>query len=234
MKTLVVTVFGVLLGGTVLAFDITGNVGLTTDFVWRGVSQNAHSPAVQGGLDCKQHVSLVDVFVGDWVSNTGAPALMENDLYFGLSKELFSGFNAKLQYTWYAYLKKSVLNTSEFTAGVSYAPLSFLNIDANFNYILDYFGTETASTYVSFGPSVSLPLDVSLSPTIGYTIFEDKNKAGCKDYVDYKLSIIKSHADGWKFALSYTNTNRDTYNADAGSFESASDSSIALAVTKTY
>jgi len=31
--------------------EITANVALTTDYVWRGVSQNQEDPALQGGFD---------------------------------------------------------------------------------------------------------------------------------------------------------------------------------------
>ena len=63
---------------------VSGNVALTTDYVFRGVSQSDQGPAVQGGFD----VAFGDsgAYAGAWASNinfgTGGSNL-ELDLYGG-------------------------------------------------------------------------------------------------------------------------------------------------------
>ena len=47
--------------------EITANVALTTDYVWRGVSQNTdESPALQGGFDFADESGF---YAGVWASN---------------------------------------------------------------------------------------------------------------------------------------------------------------------
>lgn len=44
----------------------TGNVGLVSDYVFRGISQSAHKPAIQGGFDYSHSSGL---YAGVWGSN---------------------------------------------------------------------------------------------------------------------------------------------------------------------
>ena len=55
-----------LLAATGAAADITGNVGLTTDYVFRGISQTDEKPAIQGGLD---YAHSSGAYAGVWASN---------------------------------------------------------------------------------------------------------------------------------------------------------------------
>jgi uncharacterized protein (TIGR02001 family) len=45
-------------------FKIAANIGVTSDYIFRGVSQNARSPAVQGGLDLSYGI----FYAGVWAS----------------------------------------------------------------------------------------------------------------------------------------------------------------------
>lgn len=63
---------------------ISANVALTTDYVFRGISQTLNDPAVQGGLDATWNM----FYVGFWASNVdfgaGDPADLEIDWYGGI------------------------------------------------------------------------------------------------------------------------------------------------------
>jgi uncharacterized protein (TIGR02001 family) len=68
------------------ALSITGNVALTTDYIFRGVSQTQHEPAIQGGFD----LTYGQFYAGTWASNVdfghgagGVHVPMELDLYGG-------------------------------------------------------------------------------------------------------------------------------------------------------
>ncbi|MFB6259216.1 MAG: TorF family putative porin, partial [Thiohalorhabdaceae bacterium] len=57
----------VLLTGTGAAqAGLTGNVGVTNNYIWRGFTQTNDMPAVSGGLDYS-HSS--GIYVGTWISN---------------------------------------------------------------------------------------------------------------------------------------------------------------------
>jgi len=75
----------VLIGGVVVstiassavyAGEISANVALTTDYVWRGISQNQEDPALQGGFDYAHDSGF---YLGAWAANVnfgGAVALV--------------------------------------------------------------------------------------------------------------------------------------------------------------
>jgi len=104
-KKLLVAALGTLFAMPVLAADapaapaapytITSNVGITTDYTFRGISQNLRSPTIQGGFD---FVHTNGVYLGTWASNvSGAQynnASMEWDLYGGYNGTV----NADLTY----------------------------------------------------------------------------------------------------------------------------------------
>ncbi|MGA1561914.1 MAG: TorF family putative porin, partial [Gammaproteobacteria bacterium] len=47
-------------------FDLSGNMALTSNYIWRGVSQSDDDPAIQGGLDLAHESG---VYAGVWASN---------------------------------------------------------------------------------------------------------------------------------------------------------------------
>jgi uncharacterized protein (TIGR02001 family) len=64
-KLMALAVAGTLGMGSVSAMaDISGNVAYVSDYVWRGVSQTANQPTVQGGFD----YSKDELSIGTWAS----------------------------------------------------------------------------------------------------------------------------------------------------------------------
>jgi uncharacterized protein (TIGR02001 family) len=64
--------------------EVSANIQLTTNYVFRGVSLSNNNPAVQGGFDWNN----TDFYAGIWASSLGAPkgapaAPLELDLYAG-------------------------------------------------------------------------------------------------------------------------------------------------------
>jgi len=107
------------------AGEIEANVALSTDYIFRGVTQTGNDPAISGGFD----YSLDNGFyVGIWGSNVdfGGDTSTEIDLYGGWATELADGVELDLGYIYYAYPGDSgSLNYSEFTAGISFWDLAF-------------------------------------------------------------------------------------------------------------
>src|SRR5688572_25761652 len=119
---------------------VSGNVALTTDYAFRGISQTDQSPAIQGGLD----LSAGGFYAGTWASNinfgTGG-ANMELDVYggykfaagpvsfdVGIVGYLYPGAAddapaGELDY-WEGYVKPSIALSDSFTLGgaIYYSP----------------------------------------------------------------------------------------------------------------
>ena len=49
----------------VLALEMSANIAITSNYVWRGMTQTSNSPALQGGID----LGYKGIYVGTWGSN---------------------------------------------------------------------------------------------------------------------------------------------------------------------
>jgi len=67
----------------------TGNVGLTTDYTFRGISQNYRNPAIQGGFD---YAHESGVYAGTWASNVSANQYSNTSMEW----DLYGGYNGKV------------------------------------------------------------------------------------------------------------------------------------------
>ena len=107
--------------------EITANVALTTDYVWRGVSQNQEDPAVQGGIDYAHESGF---YLGAWGANVSfGGASTELDLYAGWATEFDSGFSLDLGIIEYTYHGSDVADENDFTeyyVGLGYAGFGFI------------------------------------------------------------------------------------------------------------
>ena len=64
--------------------DASVNIGLTSDYMWRGVSQNNNTPTLSSGIDLGHN----NFYLGTWASHVdNAGGNIEIDLYGGYKKE---------------------------------------------------------------------------------------------------------------------------------------------------
>ena len=102
--------------------QVSANVAVQSDYVWRGISQNAEDPAIQGGFD---YTHSTGVYAGIWGSSVdfGGAESTEFDLYAGWSKEFENSLAIDVGYLEYTYHGQSGASDSNFTeyyAGASY------------------------------------------------------------------------------------------------------------------
>ncbi len=191
-------------------WSVTGNVGLTTDYVFRGISQTDESPAIQGGIDVS-HAS--GFYAGTWGSNVnfndGDQASVELDYYTGfkgeITKELswdvgalyysYPGASSSLDYNYWE--GKFALGYTP--SGVAMAPTFGLSVF----YSPEFFGHVGPATYVNGSVSVQLAQAVSLNASIGNQQFSDSGAP--VDYMDWKVGLHTEYA-GVGFELGYTDT----------------------------
>ena len=68
----------------------SANIGVMSDYVWRGMTQNGGDAALMGGFDYEMENGL---YVGTWAANVDNDGdNVEVDFYAGFSKELAGGF----------------------------------------------------------------------------------------------------------------------------------------------
>lgn len=133
----------------------SANVGLFSNYLFRGVSQTDGDPAVQGGFDYGYAAGPVNLYVGTWASNVSwlsdsrayTSSSLEWDFYGGVNgtfgKSDF-GYDVGLIYYYYPGTK-AVGSVSANTTEL-YGALSWKWLTAKYSYSLsDYFGVRDIS-----------------------------------------------------------------------------------------
>ena len=85
--------------------SLSGNIALTTDYVWRGMTQNAGDPSVSGGFDLEDDSGF---YFGAWAANVlasdgSATGSLELDGYLGYAGSLGENAGYDVGYIAYTY-----------------------------------------------------------------------------------------------------------------------------------
>ena len=178
---------GFAITSTAAQAEVTGNAGITSDYLWRGTTQNNHDSAISGGIDYG-HTS--GAYLGTWVSNASLFGGTEVDLYGGFAGEA-AGVSYDLGYMTYNYPQMSDADFAEVYVSVGYSVAS----------VSYYNDMDNENGYVS----VDLGMDV-MGLALGVNFGTTMMKESANDYTHYGLSISKGMGGDWEatFALSAT------------------------------
>jgi len=201
MKLLKTTAIAGLLvaSGAASALELSGNVALTSDYIWRGVSQTDGGPAVQGGFDADFGSGL---YAGVWASNVdfGDDTSVEVDVYGGWAGEI-SGVGVDVGYIHYHYPQEGY-QLDELYVGLSYGPASI-----TYSYDLGLAEDELGD-YTDLGLDLGEYSGVSFSVHAGYYDYADADGVW-----DYKLAASTSML-GVDWELAYTDNDDDDADED--------------------
>jgi len=202
-------------------FAFSANVALTSDYLFRGITQTDGGFAIQGGFDINHESGF---YIGTWGSNlkflednTVKPedrADIEIDLYVGFAKDLGNGFSYNVKAGQYLYPGAgSDLNydLTEFNVTLKYSMPQGTVFDFQYDFSPDFGGADEGHNYM-FGVNHTLSSGLGFRGFVGQQNIEDNNAAGKDDYLYYGLSLSFPVAkfDG---SIGYSNTDLD--NADA-------------------
>ena len=202
------------------ALTTSGNLAFTSDYVFRGITQNGGKTAVQGGFDVA-HTSGLSA--GVWASNVSyGTATLEVDAYAAYGFSLTKDITASVGYIGYIYEGNSSLNTSELNVSASAYGLT-----AKISYATtDYFGnalTGSGTKYYELNYAYDVAAVKGLSLALHYGITDGKNAASTdKDY-----SIALSYP-----VLGFTGTL--AFSNGSGSYAGTYDGITAVTLKKTF
>jgi len=186
---------------------LSANVGATSNYLWRGVSQTDDAAAISGGID---YANESGFYAGTWASNIdfGDDASAELDFYLGFSGQLNEDVSYDVGYIYYAYPDSAESDSSnEYDFGEIYGSLSYsyFSISASYGVNNDD-GAEFAdsSLYISADAEFEVADGLTLAFHIGDYSYDDSMVA--QDYNDYGVSLSK---DGFTFAVSDTDMDND-------------------------
>lgn len=203
---------------------LTANVGLFSEYRFRGIAQTAFRPAIQGGFDYSHESGF---YVGNWNSNVDASAgypdgNIEMDFYGGF-KPTFGDFALDIGAILYYYPGSSVNggknNGDVVTNKEVYLGASWKFISAKWYYSVDdYFsmrGWDSTGTANGKGTKGTQYFDLSANYDLGdgwgvngHVGYTNVAHAANADYTDWKLGVTKDFS-GWVVGLSYIGTDAE-------------------------
>jgi uncharacterized protein (TIGR02001 family) len=203
--------FMLAVGVTVAQAEVTGNLGLTSDYRYRGVSQTQNAPAVQGGID---YTHSSGFYVGNWNSSVSSSMYtngsgLESDVYAGFKKDIYKGLTIDVGSYNYFYPRATTsantgsnFDTYEGFLGLGYGPVS-----AKYSRTLGngYFGTANARGSEYFQADVNYPVTGKIS-VLAHAGRTNVANSSSLNYSDYNVGLGYD-LQGWNIAAKYyTNT----------------------------
>lgn len=195
----------------------SGNVAVTTDYVFRGISQSSEDPALSGGFDYAHESGL---YAGFWASSiefnagTADTASVEMDYYVGYGSEFAdTGISYDISALYYAYPDQDEdtgadYDYVEFILGLGYAlpAMGMVEPSLGFTYAFspDFFGEDGQGNYVAGNVDLALPQGFGLSFLVGHQDVEGDKLTGPVgfDYSHWSVGLSKE-VGNFGFDLSY-------------------------------
>jgi len=199
---------------------LTGNLGIVSDYRFRGISQTYLQPAIQGGIDYSHSSGF---YLGNWNSSVSGLSYnngggIEMDLYGGF-KKAFGDFTFDIGLLQYYYPKAQYASGDKYDTTEVYLGVAWKWLTAKYSMTTgDYFGVN-GTTYGAYGTGDSKGsgyLDISASYEIApkltlvghYGMQTVKNFAPL-EYNDVKLGVTYD-MNGWILGAAYIDTDADS------------------------
>lgn len=184
--------------------EVAFNIGVVSDYVFRGASQTDEEPALQGGVD----VSFASGFyVGGWASmvDFGDDTDAEVDLYGGYRTEL-GGYGLDLGVVSYLYVNEpgsADYNYVELKAAASRA-IGPVTLGAAVYYSPNFFGADEQTTYLEANAAYAVTDKWSVSGAVGHQSLDVND-----DYATWNLGVAYALTDHLAVDVRYHDTDVD-------------------------
>ncbi|MCZ8252766.1 MAG: TorF family putative porin [Hylemonella sp.] len=200
------------------------NVGVVSEYRYRGIAQTAGEPAVQGGLD---YAHSSGFYLGAWGSNISwikddgdaagvkTKSNVEIDLYGGYKGAITKDLSYDVGYLRYEFVGNKYkdigtaaanANTDEAYVGLTYGPATLKYSYAFSN--LFGFADSKGSSYADLSATFDLGKGFTVTPHVGVQDIKGKNAAGYS-YVDYAVTLGKDFGAGFSGTLALISVNAD-------------------------
>ena len=238
---------------------VSGNMGIFSDYRFRGISQTFAQPAIQGGIDYS-HAS--GFYLGNWNSNVSGLSYangggIEMDIYGGFRKA-FGDVTFDVGLLQYLYPGAEYANGEKYDTTEVYVGAAWKWLSVKYSITTgDYFGVNT-STYGGLcnrDGSECLPaapgdsknsgyLDISASyaiapkfTLIGHVGMQTVENYEPLEYTDYKIGITYDMS-GWLLGAAYVGTDADEkwyfLTNGVGKTEETGKGTLVLSVSKSF
>ncbi len=231
--------------------SFSSNIGLFSDYVFRGISYGKERGAVQGGFD---YAHASGIYLGLWATSVHKDTLAENtvelDVYGGYVYQFNDDWSLDVGFLQFYYPnnKKVVgqsLNTTELSAALTYKYLTLKHSVA----VTDFFGINSKSmdpdrsgdskgsgyTELNFNYPLPIAGGINLALHVGHQTVKNYSDY---NYTDYLIGINKDFSiagsDGWNAGVNYTDTNADNDLYVVGNNYKTGDSKVTVYLMRSF
>ena len=226
------------------AYTITGNVALTSDYMFRGLTQTWGGVAIQGGADLAMTNGFAAGFWASSISDKTYPgAALELDLYASYGSQINDDWSWRAGLYGYVYpngnldevgLPSRPFNTLEANAALTYKWLALKYSTA----LTDYFGIDTEQGYrgdsrgtgylqldaaIPFNEQWSLALHAAHTHIGTRLVVPYANGADNPDYSDYGATLKYQFTPHWNASVGATYASNKAFYGTTASFSNAAD-----------
>lgn len=202
------------LSGVALAADapsgpsVAFNIGATSDYSFRGLTQTTRDPAIQGGIDVTDGV----FYAGTWASNVDWGT--ETDLYAGV-KPTIGPISFDLGALYYGYVDSSVKHAAYWEGKVAASiPAGTGTLGVAYYYSPKFFGDTGTADYYELNGSMPF-MKATLSGAIGRQSLA-RRYYGVDGYTTINAGVTYPLTSKISADLRYVYTDKDAKTACVG------------------
>ena len=193
-------------------YTLSYNVGVVSDYRFRGISQSRLKPALQGGIDFAHSSGF---YLGFWGSTIriledipGGKGPVELDFYGGYKGKVNDDFSYDVGLLRYQYPRENFATTPNTTELYAAGTWKMLTVKYSHSLGKETFGVPNSrgSGYLEAAAAFDLGEGFSLTPHVGRQYFKDN---GYASYTDYSLALGKDLGNGFSLSASVVGTNAD-------------------------
>lgn len=220
-------------------YTLSYNVGVTSDYRFRGISQTTFDPALQAGVDFAHKSGF---YLGVWGSNVnwlkdfaGAKdGNLEIDLYGGYKGAITNDLGFDVGVITYQYPSNNApvnANTTEVYGALTYSIVTAKFSQSTGNFVAN--ANSSGSQYFEVAVNFDLGSGFSLTPHVGrQTIPNQANNAG--DYTDYSLTLAKDFGNGLTASIAAIGTDAKDAFYKVGRFDNLGKDAVVVGLKYSF
>ena len=198
------------------AYTITGNFGIYSQYVFRGLTQTDRKPAFQGGFDFAHSNGF---YLGTWGSNISwlhdagvcnHGCSLEWDLYGGWKYSINDDWGTDIGMLYYYYPGSYVGGATKPDTTEVYGAVSWKWVSLKYSYSVDHtFGVPDNAGYIDLSANYPINDAWTLNAHVGRQDYRGSTSGVSNDvfdYTDWKLGVTWAF-NGYNVGAYYTDTN---------------------------
>jgi uncharacterized protein (TIGR02001 family) len=219
-------------------YTLSYNVGVTSDYRFRGIAQTSFNPALQAGIDFAHKSGF---YLGAWGSNVSwikdfalaTDGSLEIDLYGGYKGEITKELTYDVGVITYQYPGNNAAvnaNTTEVYGALSYGIVTGKYSYSTGNFVAN--AESSGSAYFELAANFDLGNGYTLTPHIGHQSIP--HQLVNADYTDYALTLAKDFGNGLSASVTAYKTTADDAFYKIGGIDNLGKSALAVGLKYSF